>query len=112
MTKQLGRPPVLNEVALIAPIPNQKADFNNRGAFSTDYIGGSWDYPDGSYERRAEIWQEHVDYIAGFFWFLAHDPRAPKLRKRRAAAQRAANVFREHPYIGALAARDVDRDAV
>jgi hypothetical protein len=78
MTKQLGRPLVLNEVALIAPIPNNKADFNNRGAFSTDYIGKNWEYPEASYERRAEIWQEHVDYIAGFFWFLAHDPRVPK----------------------------------
>ena len=29
-------------------IPNDKTDVNNNGAFSTDYIGGSWDYP----ERR------------------------------------------------------------
>ena len=77
-TKQLGRPPVLNEVTLIAPIPNNKADFNNRGAFSTDYIGKNWEYPEASYERREEIRQEHVEYIAGFFWFLAHDPRVPK----------------------------------
>ena len=42
-------------------IPNHKADFNNQGAFSTDYIGGSWDYPDANYARRKEIWQAHVD---------------------------------------------------
>jgi hypothetical protein len=76
--KQLGRPQVLHEVALVAPIPNHKADFNNQGPFSTDYIGGSWDYPNGSYARRAEIWQAHIDYTKGYFYFLANDPRVPK----------------------------------
>ena len=78
MTKKLGRPPVLHEVALVAPIPNHKADFNNQGAFSTDYLGGSWQYPDASYARRAAIWQAHVDYTKGFFYFLANDSRVPK----------------------------------
>ena len=77
-SKRLGRSPVLHEEVLIAPIPNHKADFNNQGPFSTDYIGASWDYPDGSYKRRAEIWQAHVNYTKGFFYFLAHDPRVPK----------------------------------
>jgi FAD dependent oxidoreductase len=78
MTAKLGHPQVLHQVTLIAPIPNHKADFNNQGAFSTDYIGGSWDYPDASYARRDEIFQAHVDYTKGFFYFLAHDPRVPK----------------------------------
>jgi hypothetical protein len=78
MTVKLGRPQIMQEVTLIAPIPNHKADINNQGAFSTDYIGGSWDYPNGSYARRAEIWQAHVDYTKGYFYFLAHDPRVPK----------------------------------
>jgi hypothetical protein len=78
MAAKLGRPQILQEVTLIAPIPHHKADFNNQGAFSTDYIGGSWDYPDGSYTRRAEIWQAHVDYTKGYFYFLAHDPRVPR----------------------------------
>ncbi len=77
-TKRLGRSPVLHEEVLVAPIPNHKADFNNQGAFSTDYIGASWDYPNGSYARRAEIWQAHVDYTKGFFYFLSHDARVPK----------------------------------
>ena len=77
-TKRLGRPNVLHEVALIAPIPNHKADFNNQGPFSTDYIGGSWDYPNANYARRAEIWEAHVNYTKGYFYFLAHDPRVPK----------------------------------
>jgi hypothetical protein len=78
MQAKLGRSQVLQEVTLIAPIPNHKADFNNQGAFSTDYIGGSWEYPDASYAKRAEIFQAHVEYTKGYFYFLAHDPRVPK----------------------------------
>ena len=78
MAEKLGHPQVLHQVTLIAPIPNHKADFNNQGAFSTDYIGGSWEYPDASYAKRAEIFQAHVDYTKGYFYFLAHDPRVPK----------------------------------
>jgi hypothetical protein len=76
-TKQKGRAPIFNEVVHIARIPNRKADLNNNGAFSTDYIGGSHGYPEGSYRRRAEIWKAHADYVHGFFYFLAHDPRVP-----------------------------------
>jgi hypothetical protein len=78
MEKKLGRSQVFHELTLIANIPNQKADFNNNGAFSTDYIGKNYDYPDGSYRRREEIWQEHVDYVQGFYYFLANDPRVPR----------------------------------
>lgn len=77
-TKQKGRAPYMHEVTLVAPIPNHKADINNQGPFSTDYIGKSWDYPNASYARRAEIWQDHVNYTKGFFYFLAHDARVPK----------------------------------
>ncbi len=59
-------------------LPNAKADINNSGAFSTDYIGGSWDYPEANYARRAEIWEAHKEYQAGFFFFLANDPRVPE----------------------------------
>ncbi len=77
-TKANGVAPVMHQVTLIAKIPNHKADINNQGAFSTDYIGKSWGYPDGNYAQRARIWQDHVDYTKGFFYFLAHDPRVPK----------------------------------
>jgi hypothetical protein len=73
-----GRPPVMHEVTLIANIPNRKADINNQGAFSTDYIGRNWGYPDGDYATRARIRQDHIDYTKGFFYFLAHDPRVPR----------------------------------
>ena len=77
MEQKLGRAQVFHELTLIARIPNQKADFNNQGAFSTDYIGGSYGYPDGDYQQRAAIWQNHIDYVQGFYYFLANDPRVP-----------------------------------
>ncbi len=76
--KNKGRSPVFHELTLIAQIPNGKADFNNNGPFSTDYIGKNYDYPEGSYAVRDRIWQEHVDYVQGFYYFLAHDARVPK----------------------------------
>jgi hypothetical protein len=72
-----GKIPALREFVLIARIPNGKADFNNNGPFSTDYIGKSWDYPNASYARRKQIWKDHLEYTEGFFYFLGHDPRVP-----------------------------------
>ena len=60
------------------PIPNKKTDTNNHGPFSFDNIGKNYDYPEASYERRAEIIQQHYDYQAGQLWFLANDPRIPE----------------------------------
>ena len=73
-----GRPPTMGEVMIMSRLPNGKFDINSLGGFSTDFIGGSWDYPAAGYKRRAEIWREHRDYEAGFFYFLAHDERVPK----------------------------------
>lgn len=73
-----GKPPRMNQLMIVSPLPNNKADINNYGAFSTDYIGKSWDYPTASYKRRAQIWQDHRDYVAGFFYFLAHDAQVPQ----------------------------------
>jgi hypothetical protein len=78
MTGYLGSPMTFNEVGLIRVIPNGKADLNNRGGFSTDYIGKNYGYPEGSYAERARIWKDHEDYQKGFYYFLAHDPRVPK----------------------------------
>ena len=71
-----GNPP-LNTLLSIGRLPNGATDINNNGAFSTDYIGGSWDYPNASYARRDEIWREHKKYTQGLFYFLANDPSVP-----------------------------------
>jgi hypothetical protein len=54
-----------------------KTDVNNNGAISTDHIGASWDYPEGDYATRQSIWQDHLAYTQGFFYFLANDPQVP-----------------------------------
>jgi hypothetical protein len=59
------------------PIPNHKTDTNNHGPFSTDNIGMNYDYPDASYQRRAEIIDEHRTYQQGLIYFVANDPRVP-----------------------------------
>jgi FAD-dependent oxidoreductase family protein len=73
----LGRPLVINDVMKADLLQHGKTDTNNNGAVSTDYIGGSYGYPEGGYAARARIRQAHVDYIQGFMYFLATDPRVP-----------------------------------
>jgi len=95
-TRSLGRPPRMTQLMIVSPLPGGKTDINNQGAFSTDFIGGSWDYPTAGYRRRAAIWQEHHEYTAGFFWFLQHDPQVPRpLRKEVATWGLAADEFTE-----------------
>ena len=86
LAKQLTRPVVLSDIFIVSKLPNGKTDFNNRRAFSSDYIGGSWAYPDANYAARAAIWQAHIDYTAGLFYFLAHDDRVPKALRAEAAS--------------------------
>ncbi len=59
------------------PIPNFKTDTNNNGPLSADFIGANYDYPEASYERRAEIVREHEKYQQGLLYFMANDPRVP-----------------------------------
>ena len=51
-TKAEGHVPPLATVLSIGRLPNGTTDINNNGAFSTDYIGGSWEYPNATYARR------------------------------------------------------------
>lgn len=60
------------------PIPNRKTDTNNHGPFSTDNIGMNYDYPEGTYEQRREIINEHETYQKGLMYFLANEPRVPE----------------------------------
>ncbi len=59
------------------PLPNFKTDTNNHGPVSFDNIGYNYDYPEASYERRAEIIREHETYQKGILYFIANDPRVP-----------------------------------
>ncbi len=72
----------LDDIFAWSLMPNHKTDINNRGGFSTDMIGGSWDYPDADYKRRAEIVKAHLDYTKGLLYFVGHDPRMPEHIRR------------------------------
>lgn len=57
----------------VVDMPKQKTDVNNKGAFSTDMIGYSWDYPEADYALRDSIKQLHEEYIQGLLYFMAND---------------------------------------
>lgn len=58
-------------------IIKDKTDTNNNGAFSTDFIGENYGFPDGSYEERENIFQKHLNYQMGLHYFMANDERVP-----------------------------------
>ncbi len=64
-------------------MPNRKSDTNNHGGFGTDDIGMNYDYPDGEYDARERIVEEHERYQKGLMWFLVNDPRVPLAVRER-----------------------------
>ncbi len=63
------------------PLKLNLGDCNNAGPVSTDFIGGSNEWPEGDYAKREKIFQAHVTYQQGYMWYLANDSAVPeKLR--------------------------------
>jgi hypothetical protein len=83
------------------PVQLRPGDSNNAGSFSTDYVGGNYRWPDGTYtpgsfaelpppcrglpvplpdlyQIREKIFQDHVNYQMGLYHFLANDPQVPE----------------------------------
>lgn len=59
----------------------RKTDTNNHGAVSSDFIGASWGWAEGSYEEREKIFQAHVTYQKGLYWYIANGDVPDKYRK-------------------------------
>lgn len=57
---------------------NEKADMNNHGAVSSDFIGGNHDFPRASYAEREKIFQQHVRWVKGLLWFWSQDRDVPQ----------------------------------
>jgi hypothetical protein len=72
-----GRAPRMHDFFNPVLIPNHKADFNNNGPISTDYIEHSWKYPEAGYAEKAAIWREHLLYTQSLVYFLSHDASVP-----------------------------------
>src|SRR5258706_12596268 len=91
-----GKKPQLKEFWNPIWLPNGKTDINNNGGFSTDFIGMNYDYPNADYGTRAKIWKTHEDYLRGFVYFLATNPRVPEnMRKEMQEWGPAADEFRD-----------------
>lgn len=76
--QQRGHAPQLKDFFNAVLIPNHKADFNNNGPISTDFIGHSWSYPEASYSDKATLFKEHLLYTKSLVYFLSHDQSVPK----------------------------------
>lgn len=84
---------------IISPMPSGKTDVNNKGPFSTDAIGMNWEYPEASYEKRAEIAVNVREYIKGLLWFLSTDPAVtPELRSEMSSWGWAADEFTDNDH--------------
>ncbi|MGB0774826.1 MAG: FAD-dependent oxidoreductase, partial [Akkermansiaceae bacterium] len=91
------------------PVQMRSGDSNNAGSFSSDYVGGNYKWPDGTYlneehavlpqprrgvqvpfrqlyEERERIFQDHVNYQQGLMYFLANDNRVPSELQTRVNA--------------------------
>ena len=67
----------LNDWFIWSHMPNNKTDVNNRGAFSTDFIGMNHSYPEAGWAERNRIIKAHKDYTLGLLYFYGHDERVP-----------------------------------
>lgn len=58
---------------------NGKFELNNKQSaiFSLGHFGGQFDWPEASYEQRARIEEDHMDYTLGLLHFLATDDAVP-----------------------------------
>lgn len=87
----------IDDVLSIGRLPGEKVDVNNKGPFSSDFIGQSWDYPESSYKTREYICKQHQEYLQGFLYFLANDRRVPfALREDLGSYGLAADEFTDN----------------
>jgi len=80
------------------PVPFKLAngDCNTKGGFSTNNLGANYQWPDGDYETREKIFQDHVNHQKGLAWFASHDPGIPgTLREKVSSFGLMAGEFLE-----------------
>jgi len=75
-----NKPTKLEDVLDLYGRRNGKYELNNKQSaiYSLGHFGGQFDWPDASYEQRARIYEDHVDYTLGLLHFLASDEAVPE----------------------------------
>lgn len=73
------KPVKLGEILDLYARRNGKFELNNKQSaiFSLGHFGGQFDWPDATYEQRARIYADHLDYTLGLLHFLASDASVP-----------------------------------
>lgn len=73
------KPVQLSDILDLYERRNGKFELNNKQSaiFSLGHFGGQFDWPDASYEQRARIYEDHLDYTLGLLHFLANDAAVP-----------------------------------
>lgn len=81
-------------------LPGDKWELNNHQAsiLSLGHLGGQFEYPTATPERRREIVADHYDYNAGLLYFLSHGREVPA--QVREAMQRWGLPPDEYPTNG------------
>ncbi len=69
----------LKDVILLGPLPNRKWDANNWGFCwqSMDFIEANDNYPEGSWDQRRSIADQHRAHQWGLLYFLQNDRSVP-----------------------------------
>jgi len=67
---------------------NGKFEMNNKQAaiFSLGHFGGQFEWSDASYEKRKEIFDDHMEYSLGLMHFLRNDESVPANVREEAKA--------------------------
>ena len=75
-----GPPWPLDDLIRVRPVPNSKADFNDKmgSPISIKLIEETHAWLDAGPEQRGEIFDFARDRTLGMFWFLANDPELPE----------------------------------
>ncbi len=77
LRERLTRELRLEDLLVMRTLPNRKTLVRTRDNLPLAYKGAGSDYLEAGYLERVHIWQVQLDYTAGLFYFLAHDPRVP-----------------------------------
>ncbi len=74
-----NQPVKLTDILDLYARRNGKFELNNKqdSIISLGHFGGQFDWPEGNYEARARIYQDHLDYTLGLLHFLAVDEAVP-----------------------------------